>query len=267
MRAPLGARVFHVYDLSPNWRTPANLVDLSIVGEVNLMLKVRETRQPKEFKSALIVDDHPLFCDALAMTLQAVSGIRQIATANCLHDALEIIASQDEPDLIALDLNLPDVNGLEGLLRLCKLTTAPVVVISSMADNRIVSSIIQAGASGFVPKHSRRDVFQRAINALQVGETYIPDGYVLLNADDSSQSDAVDRLASLTNQQARILELICEGKLNKQIAYDLSIAEATVKAHVTAIMRKLGVQSRTQAVLIAKELSFASVLDDRAHSA
>ena len=230
------------------------------------MLKPSQSRQTREFKSALIIDDHPLFCDALAMTLQAVSGIRQISTANCLQDALEVVAATP-PDLIALDLNLPDVNGLEGLLRLCKLTSSPVVVVSSMADNRIISSIIQAGASGFVPKHSRRDVFQKAIDALRGGDTFIPEGYTLLKHDAADPNDAVNRLASLTNQQARILQLICEGKLNKQIAYDLSIAEATVKAHVTAIMRKLGVQSRTQAVLIAKELSFASVLDDNAHSA
>jgi DNA-binding NarL/FixJ family response regulator len=231
------------------------------------MLRPAEPRKLMEFKSALIVDDHPLFCDALAMTLQAVSGIRQITTATCLQDALELMAAPAKPDLTVLDLNLPDVNGLEGLLRLRKVTHAPVIVVSSMADNSIISSVIHAGASGFVPKHSRRDVFQLAIETLRAGETFIPEGYVLLDDASDGKDDAVSRLASLTNQQARILQLICEGKLNKQIAYELSIAETTVKAHVTAIMRKLGVQSRTQAVLIAKEISFANVLDDRASTA
>jgi DNA-binding NarL/FixJ family response regulator len=228
------------------------------------MIRPGEPQTLKEFKSALIVDDHPLFCDALAMTLQAVSGIRQITTAACLQDALELMSGASKPDLVVLDLNLPDVNGLEGLLRLRKITLSPVIVVSSMADNSIISSVIHAGASGFVPKHSRRDVFQQAIETLRTGETFIPEGYVLLDDASEGKDDAVSRLASLTNQQARILQLICEGKLNKQIAYELSIAETTVKAHVTAIMRKLGVQSRTQAVLIAKEISFANVLDDHA---
>lgn len=231
------------------------------------MLPSGDPQTAQEFRSCLIIDDHPLFCDALAMTLQAVSGIRQVTTATCLNDALEALAAPPQPDLIALDLNLPDVNGLDGLLRLRKVTQSPVLVVSSMADNAIISSVIRAGASGFLPKHSRRDVFQKAIEILRAGETFIPDGYALLEAEADGKDDAVSRLATLTTQQARILQLICEGKLNKQIAYDLSIAETTVKAHVTAIMRKLGVQSRTQAVLIAKEISFPHILDEGANMA
>lgn len=231
------------------------------------MARSDQDAPPLEFKSALIIDDHPLFCDALGMTLQAVSGIRQVTTAMCLNDALTALAEPPEPDLIALDLNLPDVDGLNGLLRLRKVTDAPVIVISSMAENAIISSVIRAGAAGFVPKNSRREVFQRAVKTLQAGETFIPEGFVLLEETAEPADDAVSRLATLTAQQARILQLICEGKLNKQIAYDLSIAETTVKAHVTAIMRKLGVQSRTQAVLIAKEISFGNVLEVRAKMA
>lgn len=221
--------------------------------------------QTNSFQSALIVDDHPLFCDALSMTLQAVAGVRDISTAATLQDGLDWIRDNDAPDVIVLDLNLPDVNGLDGLIRLHNAVDTPIVIVSSMADNRVISSVIHAGAAGFVPKHSQRDVFRNAFDTLREGRTFVPPGYVLLeNKDTRNGDDAVSRLASLTNQQARILQLICEGKLNKQIAYDLSIAETTVKAHVTAIMRKLGVQSRTQAVLIAKETSFGSVLSDRA---
>ncbi|WP_119306304.1 LuxR C-terminal-related transcriptional regulator [Cohaesibacter haloalkalitolerans] len=232
------------------------------------MLAYHEHNQPVEFRSALIVDDHPLFCDALCMTLQAVSSIRSIHTVNSLQDALDIIIEHDSPDLIVLDLNLPDVQGLDGLLRLRNTTRSPIVVISSMADNRIISSVIHTGASGFIPKHSNRSIFQKAIETLAEGKKFIPAGYVLLeNSPALSEDETIKRMASLTNQQGRILQLICEGKLNKQIAFDLSIAETTVKAHVTAIMRKLGVQSRTQAVLMAKKTSFGHVSDDGESSA
>ena len=219
------------------------------------------------FHSALIVDDHPLFCDALSMTLGAVANIRDIQTAANLTDALSLIGTGFSPDLVVLDLNLPDVDGLDGLIRMRNTASVPVVVVSSMADNRVITSTIKAGASGFVPKHSKREIFSAAIKSIRQGHIFVPDGFVLL--DDGQlgtpmQSDILARLSTLTNQQARILQLICEGKLNKQIAYDLTIAETTVKAHVTAIMRKLGVQSRTQAVLLAKEASFSSVLQERA---
>lgn len=216
-----------------------------------------------EFENVLIVDDHPLFCDALSMTLQSVAHIREIHTADRLEDALEMIAGGLNPDVIMLDLNLPDVDGLDGLARLKAAVNVPVIVVSSMTDNRVISQAIHGGASGYVPKHSQRDVFRIAFETVLKGGVFLPDGCVLIDQDHSNeQSDAVTRLTTLTNQQSRILQLICEGKLNKQIAYDLSIAETTVKAHVTAIMRKLGVQSRTQAVLIAKKASFASVLQD-----
>jgi DNA-binding NarL/FixJ family response regulator len=217
--------------------------------------------------TALIVDDHPLFCDALAMTLKAVAGLVRIETADRLETALarlepEVVQKQGLPDVVVLDLNLPDVNGLDGLIRLRQmLRDVPVLVVSSLADNRVISACLQAGAAGFVPKHARREVFRAAFDALRAGQVYLPEGYVA-SGPDSQQEVAIARLGLLTRQQTRILQLICEGKLNKQIAYELTIAETTVKAHVTAIMRKLGVQSRTQAVLIAGEASFSSLLPE-----
>ncbi|MFA3919282.1 response regulator [Ruegeria hyattellae] len=216
-----------------------------------------------DFENVLIVDDHPLFCDALSITLQNMAHIGEIHTAEKLEKALELISNGLKPDVVMLDLNLPDVDGLEGLVRLKTAADAPVIVVSSLADNRVVSQVIHAGAAGYVPKHSQRDVFRAAFVAVHSGDIFLPQGCVLIEADeDDEHRNAVDRLATLTNQQGRILQLICEGKLNKQIAYDLSIAETTVKAHVTAIMRKLGAQSRTQAVLTAKKASFASVLQE-----
>jgi DNA-binding NarL/FixJ family response regulator len=214
--------------------------------------------------TALVVDDHPLFCDALSLTLKSIAEFSDIQTAGTLEMSLDKVAQEDPFDLILLDLNLPDVNGLDGLVRLR--TASPkstILIVSSMADNRMISHALKAGANGFVPKHSQRAVFRKAFEAVRSGQSFVPDGYIDPQGGDASRDapeEALARLASLTNQQARILNLICEGKLNKQIAYDLTIAETTVKAHVTAIMRKLGVHSRTQAVLIAQEARFSRVL-------
>ncbi|MFN4129572.1 MAG: response regulator [Paracoccaceae bacterium] len=227
---------------------------------------ISQSGLPRTLQSALVVDDHPLFCDALSMTLKAVAGIARIETADRLDTAMARLDRAPMPDVVVLDLNLPDVDGLDGLVRLKSLVGAvPVVVVSSLADNRVISAALRAGASGFVPKHSHRDVFRVAFDAIRQGRVYHPDGYVAPHdprAPASQREDAVARLALLTRQQARILQLICEGKLNKQIAHDLTIAETTVKAHVTAIMRKLGVQSRTQAVLIARGASFDSLMPE-----
>ncbi|MCF8486708.1 MAG: response regulator transcription factor [Rhodobacteraceae bacterium] len=216
--------------------------------------------------SALIVDDHPLFCDALAMTLKAVVGIARIETADRLGTAIDRLDRGPAPDVVVLDLNLPDVDGLDGLIRLKSIVgTVPVVVVSSLADNRVIGAALRAGAAGFVPKHSHRDVFRAAFEAVRTGRIFAPEGYTPQSdpaAPAGRREDAVARLSLLTRQQARILQLICEGMLNKQIAYELTIAETTVKAHVTAIMRKLGVQSRTQAVLIARGASFESLMPE-----
>ncbi len=224
------------------------------------------TDASRPLHSALIIDDHPLFCDALSMTLKAVAGITYIETADRLETALARLDLQPAFDVLVLDLNLPDVNGLDGLIRLkASAGAVPVVVVSSLADNRVIGAAIKAGAAGFVPKHSRREVFRAAFEAVREGRGFTPEGFIPQTdpaAPASQREEAIARLALLTRQQAKILQLICEGRLNKQIAYDLTIAETTVKAHVTAIMRKLGVQSRTQAVLMVQEASFASLMPE-----
>lgn len=226
-----------------------------------MKIKIRPNDGSPEW--ALIVDDHPLYCDALELTLRSVSQYGRILTANRLEAALELIAQNPSPSLIVLDLNLPDVSGLGGLVRLkSAVKSCPVIVVSSMGENSIIGSALGAGAAGFVPKNSSRSVFRQALNVVADGNVFKPPGYVEVQGTIDVRG-ILDQLASLTRQQTRILEFICDGKLNKQIAFDLSITEATVKAHVTAIMRKLGVQNRTQAVLVAQEAKFSNLLQSR----
>jgi len=206
----------------------------------------------------LLIDDHPLFCDAMAMTVGEIFPDPDIQTASTLTEALEKL-SHTLPDLIVLDLNLPDVEGVDGLVRLRSVVPdIKIVVVSSLSDNRVTSAVIEAGASGFVPKNSPRAELIAAFQKIVDGEIYTPDEFVAPNSGTlgQEQRSVLKRLESLTPQQSRILSLIGEGKLNKQIAFELAIAETTVKAHLTAILRKLGVQNRTQAVLLANKVSY-----------
>ncbi|WP_084657674.1 response regulator [Natronohydrobacter thiooxidans] len=220
----------------------------------------------KRDEMILVIDDHPLFCEALQMTLSEALGTARIETASSLGKALERIRAGLEVDAIVLDLNLPDVAGLDGLTRLRNAAPGvPVIVVSSMSEDRIITAVLHAGAAGFVPKHSPREAFVTAIRAAGQGGIYLPQGYTAPSktTDTDGERSTIDRLNDLTPQQGRILALVCEGYLNKQIAYELSISETTVKAHVTAILRKLGAQSRTQAVRIANSVSFAQLLRDK----
>ena len=219
---------------------------------------------PTGIRSVLVIDDHPLFCEALSMTLQNILELSAIETANSLSAGFEKINRGLAADAVVLDLNLPDVSGVDGLLRLrARLPSTPIVVVSALGDNRVIAAVMAAGAAGFIRKDAPREVLTDAFRKVWAGETCFPEDFVA-PAGGQAAPDATEqiiaRLSSLTPQQVTILKLVCEGKLNKQIAYDLSIAETTVKAHITAILRKLGVHSRTQAALLAKEAQFSALL-------
>jgi DNA-binding NarL/FixJ family response regulator len=220
---------------------------------------VQTLLKPVELRSGLIVDDHPLFCEALAMTLTGLVGIESIDSVGTLSAALARLDEYAAPDVIVLDLNLPDVNGLDGVVRLRQAAPGiPIVVVSSLDELKVIRALLKAGINGFVPKHASRDEFRAAFAAIARGEVYAP--HMALEASTPCLSDeAIARLGLLTRQQAKILQFVCAGLMNKQIAYELSIAETTVKAHVTAIMRKLGVQTRMQAVLFAQEARFTAL--------
>ncbi len=215
-------------------------------------------------RAILVIDDHPLFCEALTMALKAGLALESAVSVNALADGVRLLEEGLEVDAVVLDLNLPDVTGLDGLMRLKALTPrTPVVVVSALTDPRIIAQALKAGAAGFVRKDTPGEALVAAFRRVLEGNVYTPPDYAPPAEGagaDASLDDAVARLGELTPQQMRILGLVREGKLNKQIAFDLAIAETTVKAHITAILRKLGVQSRTQAVLIAQKASYADIL-------
>ena len=220
--------------------------------------------EPTAARSILVIDDHPLFCEAISMSLKNGLGLETVASVNDLAGALARLEDGLEVDAIVLDLNLPDVTGIDGLVRLKAATPrTPVVVVSALTDDRIVAQTLRAGAAGFVKKDTPGEALVTAFRKVFDGGVVVPPDYTPPPDEDGEGApldDAIGRLSELTPQQLRILSLVCEGKLNKQIAYDLGIAETTVKAHITAILRKLHVQSRTQAVLIAQKASYAGIL-------
>jgi DNA-binding NarL/FixJ family response regulator len=215
-------------------------------------------------RSILVIDDHPLFCEAISMALKKGLGLETVDTAHTLGDGMRRLEGGLDVDAVVLDLNLPDVTGIDGLVRLKAATPrTPVVVVSGLTDDRIVAQALRAGAAGFVRKDTPGEALVAAFQRVLEGGVYTPPDFTPPpggDADAALIDDAITRLGELTPQQLRILSLVCEGKLNKQIAFDLAIAETTVKAHITAILRKLGVQSRTQAVLVAQKASYSGIL-------
>ena len=210
-------------------------------------------------RSALVVDDHPLYCDALASMMETVFNMRRVRKAASLGDAMQLLRSRFSPDLVMLDLNLPDVSGLSGFMKIKdKAPDVPVVVISAFTSDEVVQSVISAGAAGFIPKDAARETLREALMDIWDGKTYVPAGYkapARQSEADPTIGDISRKIAGLSQQQARILSLICKGKPNKLIAYEMQLAEATVKAHITALLRRLRVQNRTQAALLVREVS------------
>ncbi len=204
----------------------------------------------------IIADDHPLFRAALRQAVtQAVPGV-EIVEADSLEAVQAAVKSHSDADLVLLDLHMPGTNGFTGLVFLRGQNPGvPVVVVSGSEEASVMKRALDYGASGFIPKSSPLDVIAEAITTVLEGEEWLPEeiaeGVVDVTAED--QKFAAD-LASLTPQQFRVLTMLTEGLLNKQIAYELNVSEATIKAHVTAILRKLSVHSRTQAVIAAQRL-------------
>lgn len=214
--------------------------------------------------SALVVDDHPLYSDALVSTLRSDNASCDVRTAGSLADTFEILETGFEPELLMLDLKLPDVSGISGFEQLKqRLRGTRILVISSMATSDLVRQLLALGASGFMPKESSASALRRAVNEVSAGRRYVPKEYQSVFTGEEPEQKTCDfysnpGLDHLTPQQKRILKLICEGMPNKLIAYELSLAETTVKAHITALLRRLGVSNRTQAAVMVESLTARS---------
>ena len=207
----------------------------------------------------LIVDDHPLFREALRNVLSTSKIHLDIAEAGSLDALIAHLAEDDTCDLVLLDLRMPGVQGLSGLIYLrSQYPNIPVVIVSASEEAGIVHRSLELGASGFIPKSSGTAVIIEAVAAVLAGAVWTPSWAHQETPADPEIASIARRVASLTAQQIRVLMMLKEGLLNKQIAYALNVSEATVKAHVSAILLKLGVASRTQAVIAASKLSGAS---------
>jgi DNA-binding NarL/FixJ family response regulator len=199
-----------------------------------------------EAGAVLIADDHPLFRDALAQIVTSTLPRAQVVECGCLEDAQAAVAKQDF-ELILLDVNMPGMNGMAGLLAMRNAAPAtPVVIVSGREDRDTVDQAMGCGAAGFIPKSLSRDGMRSALSAVLAGEISLPQEAALDGAPERHAA-----VAALSSQQRRVLEMISAGKANKIIAYELAISESTVKAHVTAILRKLNLRSRIQAALYA----------------
>ena len=203
----------------------------------------------------VIVDDHPLFRDALSQTLSQSFGNIDIRQAGSLDDLMAILNEGAEADLVLLDLNMPGVHGFSGLIYLrAERPDLPVVVVSANEDPLTIRRAMDLGASGYIPKSEPTAEIRKAITAIIAGETWTPARFDLSSVKNSGSSEIVGRLSTLTPQQVRVLMMLGEGLLNKQIAFKLDVSEATVKAHVSAILQKLDVDSRTQAVIAVNRI-------------
>jgi len=204
----------------------------------------------------LIADDHPLFRSALQQALMLGLGANvHLVEAASIAELESRMSEGVDWDLILLDLNMPGAYGFSGLVLLRgQYPQIPVVMISAQEDPAVIARAREFGASGFIPKSSALTTIQDAVRAVLDGDLWWPP-QALENTRLSEETKAVTAgLASLTPQQFRVLTMVCDGLLNKQIAYELHVSEATIKAHVTAIFRKLGVRTRTQAALLLQQM-------------
>lgn len=197
----------------------------------------------------LLADDHPLFREALSTTIRRIQPDIIVDEAECLRDARAALDRGVTYDLVLLDLKLPDCDGFSGLLELRgRHPHTAIAIVSASDDAATISNAIACGAAGFIPKSAPAARLREALEAILAGDIWSPDEAT------PGTTDAIRAIASLSPAQIRILSGLRLGLPNKVIAYEIGVTEATVKAHMTALFRKLGVSSRTQALIVARAL-------------
>ena len=204
----------------------------------------------------LIADDHPLFREALRGAVQRILPGASLHEADSVDALYRLVEAHADADLLLMDLNKPGAHGFSALVRLRALhPQLPVVVVSAREEPGVMRRALDHGALGFIPKSADSETIGLAVGQVLDGERWAPAAAASAPAMDRDEQAVAQRVRELTPQQFRVLQMLGEGRLNKQIAWDLGVSEATIKAHVTAVLRKLGVHNRTQAVLMAGRLA------------
>jgi len=208
----------------------------------------------------IIADDHPLFRGALSQAVQGIAQELAIIEAGDFGAAQAACGHYPQADLMLLDLSMPGVSGFSGLMSLrADFPSLPVVIVTASDDCATIRRALELGASGFISKSSGLNDIRTAIQTVLDGGIWAPLHDPSPSEDEQGLHELMDRLRTLTPQQSRVLSMLGEGLLNKQIAYELKVSEATIKAHVSAILLKLNVDSRTQAVIKLGKINMAMV--------
>ena len=207
--------------------------------------------------TVIVADDHPLFRDALTHAVSKVLPGSSVVEADSLASLQQAVDANSSADLLLLDLTMPGVSGFSALAWIRQNhASLPTVVVSAIEDPAVMRRALKRGASGFIPKSSSIAAIENGVDAVLQGDVWLPDGLDPAGDElESAEAAVAESLSSLTPHQFRVLMMLGEGLLNKQIAYELGVSEATIKAHITAIFRKMGVSNRTQAVLAVQQLA------------
>lgn len=207
------------------------------------------------FNKVLVVDDHPLFRNALSTAVALAFPNTTSKEAASIDEALDILSKSSGFDIALVDLKIPGVSGFDGLVQLrTHYPRLPILIVSGVDDMQIVKEAISFGAAGYVPKTVGKEGLAVAIDNVLQGDIYLPEQFCEESATSAGETEntgdsLAERVNSLTPQQLRVLAMLREGLLNKQIAYELHVGNSTIKKHVSEILRKLKVNSRTQAVI------------------
>jgi DNA-binding NarL/FixJ family response regulator len=204
----------------------------------------------------LIADDHPLFRDAMVGALKPLFIMSEMIQSDSLDSTLQALSLHPDTDLVLLDLHMPGCENFYGITRVSEdYPHIPIAVVSASDSVEVVSRVMGFGAKGFIPKSTSTQQIAQALQSIMAGNSWLPQGMSeKISAVDDEYIGVAQKVAELTPKQFQVLKLLQDGLLNKQIGYNLNITEATVKAHISAIFRKLDVNTRTQAVLFLKQL-------------